>query len=190
MFIDYLSLLLINMAAGLCLLALCVLQGFDDQDQHQWIAGFGISGLIAVIAGFHMTWTWPLPGSYNIAFGEMSILLGGLFLGAACSFAFKWKLTSLAVYAFFSGLASFIIGVRIIHLGLTSNPVLSGIGFIITGLSGMLVAPGLYLHKHKALRVSAAVLLMCAAIIWAFTGYMAYWGHLDRLSKWVPLIMR
>jgi putative membrane protein len=27
-------------------------------------------------------------------------------------------------------------------------------------------------------------------VIWAFTGYLAYWEHLESFSKWVPLTMR
>lgn len=190
MFVDYLSLMLINMSAGLTLLALYVLGGMEDQDQKKWIAGFGISGLIAVITGFHMVLNWPLPGSYNVAFGETTILFGVLFLGAALSFACKWKLTSLAVYAMFAGLTSCLIGIRIMHLGFTKAPGMTGLGFILTGISGMLVAPGLYTQKNKTYRVIAAVIIISAALIWAWTGFMAYWGHLESLSKWVPATMK
>lgn len=113
MFIDYLSLMLLNMAAGLVILAGYLYRGMESKYQKKWVPGFAITGFIALTNGYHMTWTWPLPGSYNSAFGEMSILFGVLFLGAALALA-----------------------------------------------------------------------------IWLRTGLMAYWGHMESLSKWVPPIMQ
>src|SRR3989338_2725931 len=145
MFIDYVPLMLINMAAGLFLLAIYIYQGIDGQKDKGWGAAFLVSGAVAFITGLHMTWNWPLPGSYNVAFGEMSVLLGGLFLGAGLCLVNNWSLIPLGVYAFFSGLASVVVGFRIINLGLTREPLVSGMGFILSGLSGMLICLGLYL---------------------------------------------
>ncbi len=44
MFIDYITLMLINMVAGLFLLADYVYRGIDSYNQRQWIPGFGITG--------------------------------------------------------------------------------------------------------------------------------------------------
>jgi putative membrane protein len=41
MFIDYISLMLINMVAGLFILAYYVYSGLDGADQKRWIPGFG-----------------------------------------------------------------------------------------------------------------------------------------------------
>ncbi len=57
MFIDYLSLMLINLAGGLTLLAAYVYFGLDDKNQQRWIPGFGVAGAIALITGLHMTFT-------------------------------------------------------------------------------------------------------------------------------------
>jgi putative membrane protein len=135
--------------------------------------------MIAVICGFAMTFSWPLPKPYNIAYGETSVLLGFLFLAAALSIAKRWELFPLGIYAFFAGLAAVFIGIRIINLGLTSEPLISGIGFILTGSGGVFAEIIILNRRRKWLRIIAAAILITAAIIWARTGYLAYWMHLN-----------
>jgi putative membrane protein len=187
MFIDYITLMLINMVAGLVLLAGFVYQGIGHSHAKQWIPGFGIAGAIALVTGLHMTFTWPIGGSYNIAFGETSILFGILLIGASVCLAMGWDLTSLGIYAFFAGLAAVVIGARIINLGLTKQPLVSGLGFILTGIGGVASAPTLlYFKTNRAWRMLGAAILLGAACIWAWTGYSAYWAHLEMFQKWMP----
>ena len=186
MFINYITLMLINLVAGLFLLAYYVYKGPEGVVQRQWIPGFGVTGAIALVTGLHMIWTWPVIGSFNIAFGEMSVLFGILFVGASISLAQGWDLFTVAIYAFFAGLAAIVVGARIINLGLTRQPLLTGIGFILSGLGGVFAAPTLYLWNNQTLRRTGAVVLVAAALIWALTGYLAYWGHLAQYSNWKP----
>lgn len=183
--------MLINMVAGLFLLAYYVYAGLDDPYQNKWIPGFGITGAIALTTGLHMTLTWPVRGSFNIAFGETSVLFGILFIGTSISLAKGWELMTLAIYGFFAGLVAILVGVRLINLGLTQRPILSGIGFILTGLAGICAVPTLVYFKNNRLwRLVGAIVLIAAALIWALTGYMAYWSHLDSFQQWVPAPMR
>lgn len=191
MFIDYITLMLINMVAGSILLAYYVYAGLDDPYQNKWIPGFGITGAIALTTGLHMTLTWAVRGSFNIAFGETSVLFGILFIGTSISLAKGWELITLAIYGFFAGLVAVLVGVRLINLGLTKQPILSGIGFILTGLAGICASPTLLYFKNNRLwRLMGAVVLIAAALIWALIGYMAYWSHLDSFQQWIPSPMR
>ena len=178
MFIDYVTLMLINMAGALATLAAFLWKYPDKEDRQMWAPVFGISGLIAAICGFAMVFTWPLPKPYNIPFGEMSIFLGILFLGASWAIAKGWNLLPLGIYSFFAGAAAVLLGIRIIDLSLTQSPVLAGTGFIITGLGGVFTGLILRLHKMKWLRIMGATLLLIAAAIWALIGYIAYWKHM------------
>jgi putative membrane protein len=193
MFIDYLTLLLINMTAGLVMLACYVLMDLDAGNSKRWAPGFAIVGLVAFIGGFHITFTWPLPdGRYDLAFGEMSVLFGALYLGAALAMSRNWELFSLAIYAFFAGLAAFIIGVRMIGVGLTREPRLSGAGFILSGLCGVFALPAIFLRTNRPVRIIGAVILVAAAFIWASTGYSAYRAHLSDNAppaRWLPTTM-
>lgn len=188
MFVDYITLMLINMVAGLVLLALYVDRGLDSPSQKNWIPGFGIVGGIALVTGLHMMLTWPVPGVFNIAFGETTTLFGTLFIATAIALAQGWELLTISIYGFFAGWTAIVVGIRLINLGLTKQPLLSGVGFILTGLGGVLASPTLYYLKTNRIwrKVGAAVLLV-AALIWAFVGYGAYWSHLESFQKWTPM---
>ena len=179
MMIDYLTLMLINMAAGLFLLGCFIWRDLHtSEDVGRWVPAFAISGLVAAIGGFAITFKWPLPQPYNSAFGETSVLLGVLLLGLALALSQRWGLLPLAIYAFFAGAAALVLGVRIIDLGLTAKPLLSGIGFILCGAAGMF-SPLVVWQKHrKELRIVGALVLFAASAIWALTGYSAYWLHM------------
>ncbi|MFQ4136520.1 DUF981 family protein [Nodosilinea sp. PGN35] len=191
MFIDYITLMLINMVAGLVLLADFVYRGLDGANLKRWIPGFGLVGAIALATGLHMMWTWPIPGSFNISFGETTVLFGGLYLAAAIAIAQGWDLLSLTVYAFFAGLTAIVVGARIINLGQTQQPLVAGLGFILTGLGGVLAAPTLvYLRGNKSWRTLGAAVLLVAALVWAIIGFRGYWGHMEGFSDWQPPAMR
>ena len=191
MFIDYITLMLINMVAGLVLLADFVYRGLDGANLKRWVPGFGLVGAIALATGLHMIWTWPVPGSFNISFGDTTVLFGGLYVAAAIAIAQGWDLLTLTLYAFFAGLTAILVGARIINLGQTRLPLLAGLGFILTGAGGVLAAPTLvYLRHNKGWRTLGAVVLLVAALIWAIIGYLGYWSHLEGFSDWQPPVMR
>ncbi|RLD02633.1 MAG: hypothetical protein DRI65_14515 [Chloroflexota bacterium] len=190
MFIDYLTLLMINMVTGTALLAYYVLKGVTTEDSRPFAAGFLMVGLVAFLGGAHMVTTWPLPGSYNIGFGESTLLFGVVFLGAAWSLAKGWDLLPVAIYAFFAGIDAVLVGLRIIDLGLTQHPLVSGIGFLLAGLGGIAAAPGLaLLKKSQVFRYIAAAVLLVVTAFWAYTFYSSLWGHLESFSTWLPLTM-
>jgi putative membrane protein len=190
MFIDYLTLIMINLVAGTALLAYYIYAGMDAKDQRPYAAAFGIVGLLAVILGLTLSFTWPLPGSYNIGYGEATTLFGAVFLATAVALSQGWDLLPVAIYGFFAGVDAIIVGIRIISLGLTKEPIVSGIGFIMAGLGGLLSAPGLKMLKtNKTFRVIAAIVVLVTAGIWAVTFYTSLWAHLASFSSWVPATM-
>ena len=71
----------------LALLADFVYRGLNSTHQRQWIPGFGVTGAVALTTGLHMIFTWAVPGSFNIAFGETTVLFGVLLVGAAIALA-------------------------------------------------------------------------------------------------------
>ena len=177
-FIDYVTLLLTNMTAGLVVLAAFLWKGLDGEDRRPWAPAFGIVGLVAAVAGFAMVFTWPLPKPYSTPYGEMSVLLGVLFLGASWALAQGWTLRPLGIYAFFAGAAAVLLGVRIIDLALTNAPVLSGVGFILTGSGGVFAGFALRHTQNRAVRCLGALTMLAAAAVWALTAAVAYWLHM------------
>lgn len=190
MFIDYLTLVLLDLVAGLILVAWFLFKGIDEKDHRAYAAPFFGVGLIALVTGFHISLTWPMPGAYNIAFGDTTVLLGVTLLITAISLWKEWDLFPASIIAFFGGIDSVINGVRIFNLGYTQTPLLSGIGFVLAGLAGVLSAPYLlWLRKSKVARWIGIVVLVAAAVIWAITFTGAAWNHLVGFAKWVPATM-
>ena len=189
-FIDYLTLMLVNMAAGLLVLAYYWWRGVAAENQRAYAPAFLMPGLVATIAGLHMVFTWPLPGAYNSAFGEMSVLLGVLFLGAALATGMNVSLRAVGVYAFVAGLAAIVVGIRILNLGLTKAPEITAAGYILTGLAGLLACPIFDRPQVRWLRVAGCLALVLAALIWLMTAFPAFWMHLHDFAKWVPTTTR
>jgi len=178
MFIDYVTLMLVNMAAGLVVLAFFVAFAVHKNDRRAWSPAFAITGLASIVCGFVMTFTWPIPHPYSTAYGELSVMFGLLYLAAALSLARGWDLMPVGIYAFVAGAISIVVGIRFIVLGLSNAPVFTGVGFILTGSIGVLVPVLLCLKKVKVVRLIGALLPLAAAFIWAWTGALAYWFHL------------
>lgn len=190
LFIDYVALLLVNMTAGFVLLAAYVFRGIESPDQKRWSPAFGLVGVIALLFGMQMTTTWPLPGAYSSAYGEMTVLFGGVFLAASLALALGWDLLIVAGYAFFAGLSAITVGARIINLKMTMAPLFSGTGFILSGICGVCAAPTLaFFKQNRPVRTLGALLLLAVATIWALTAYPAYWGHLKMFQGWMPSTM-
>jgi putative membrane protein len=190
MFIDWVSLLLVNAMFGYFLLAAFVYRGLDEADCAKWAPGFLMVGVISLVFGGVMTMQWPLPGPYSSAFGEMSVLLGIIFFGAGVAMAKGWSLATVTWYGFFAGLAAIVIGIRVIGLELTAAPIPSGGGFILSGLAGVLSPLGWYARSSKHLRILGMILLIAVGLVWANVGYRAYWGHMQVFEKWAPPSMQ
>ncbi len=178
MFTDYLTLMLINMVVAHVVLSWFLWRETNLEHRACWAPAFGACGLVAAVCGFIMTFTWPLPGPYNIAYGELTVLLGVLFLAAAWAMAKNWNLAPLGIYAFFAGLTAVLMGLRFINLSLTTHPVMSGLGFILTGSGGILTSVVLVKYSWKGLRRLTALILLVAAAIWLYTAFLAYWNHM------------
>ncbi len=190
MFINYVALMLINLTASLALLAAFAYDGMGKKDARHWSPAFAIAGLVQLGTGTHMIWTWPLPGSHNVAFGEMSVLIGALFLGTALAQAMQWDLLPITIYAFLAGVAAIVVGVRLINLEMTKEPLVAGMGYVLSGLAGVLAPAGYLLRENRLVRILGTLLLLGAAAIWAVTGYLSYWGHMVDYAKWLPVTLR
>ncbi len=185
MFVDYLTLLLVNLVAGLLLLALHLVF-FMERDPKRLAPGFLLTGFLGTAAGLHMTLKWPLPGPHNIAFGEMSLFFGALFFFAGLALLRDWDLLGLGIYGVLAGVAAVVVGARILNKGLTQQPLVAFLGYLFTGVGGILVLPAYLLRKSLAFRVVVALVLLAGAAIWALTGYGSYWIHLESFAKYFP----
>jgi putative membrane protein len=184
-FIDYLTLLLANMSAGLIVLALFFLRGYGTEKEKPWSAALGVVGLVAVIGGLHMALGWPITGAKwaNVAYGESTVLLGAAFLGAALAVGRGWSLVPVTIYAAVAGGFAIMMGVYIAVMGLSNAPAMTAAGFILTGLAGPFSLCAVLVKSCRWPRIITAVLLLAAAALWLFTTGGSYWMHLQILSQ-------
>lgn len=189
MFIDFLTLVLINLVAGLFIVAAYLFKGLDQEDQHAWAAPFFGVGLISLLTGLQISFTWPLPSAYNIAFGDTTTLFGAVLLIAAIALWKGWSLTPASILGFFAGIPPIIFGIRIYNLQITQSPLLASIGFVLAGLAGVLSAPFmLWWQKSKVIRVIAIILLLAAAGVWFVTYVGSAWDHMTSFASWAPVL--
>jgi putative membrane protein len=190
MFIDFLTLVMINLVAGTVLLAFYLWKGIDEKDQRPYASAFLMTGLLSLITGLQLAFTWPLPGSYNIAYGDATALFGVVFLATGLSLWQGWNLLPVTIYAFFAGADAVIIGARILSLQLGKEPLIAAVGFVLAGLGGLGSFPFfMWFKDNKTVRWVGILILLAAAAIWAATFYPSIWGHLESFGKWVPATM-
>jgi putative membrane protein len=190
MFIDFLTLVMINLVAGTTLLAYYLWKGMDEKDQRPYAAAFFATGLLSLITGLQISFTWPLPGSYNVGYGDTATLFGVVFLATSIALWQGWDLIPVSIYAFFAGIDAIIVGFRIWSLQLTKEPLISAIGFVLAGLGGLSTFPFfMWFKENKTVRWIGIALLVVTAVLWAVTFYGSLWGHLESFGKWVPATM-
>ncbi len=190
MFIDFLTLVMINLVAGTILLAYFLWKGIDEKDQRPYAAAFFVTGLVSLITGFQLSFTWPLPGSFNVGYGDATTLFGVVFLATAIALWQGWNLIPVSIYSFFAGIDAIIVGIRLYSLKLGQEPLVAAIGFILAGLGGVCAFPYLQWFKgNKTVRWIAILVLVVTAGIWAVTFYASLWGHMASFAKWVPATM-
>ncbi len=186
MFVDYLGVMLVNLGAGLALLAHYLYVKPAKALRKSWAAGFYAVGLLGLVTSLPMVLQWPLPGGFNVAYGEPGLYFSVLFIAAGLTLTFEWEPLIPAIYGFFGAIYSIVIGIRIEDLGLSKEPTVALLGFVLTGLGGILVLPAIQWRDNKALATITAAILGVAALIWLYTGYAAGWGHILDFAKWMP----
>src|SRR5512140_2936080 len=134
MFIDFLTLVMLNLVAGTTVLAYYLWRGIDEQNQRPYAAAFFGVGLVGLITGLQISFTWPLPGAYNVGYGDATTLFGVVFLATSIALYFGSSLIPVSIYAFFAAIDSIVVGIRIFSLNLTKEPLISAVGFILAGL--------------------------------------------------------
>lgn len=106
----------------------------------------GLLGSFILVMGFYGEMAWPLPGSYNILFGDPFILLGIVILSIAVALGLKQKLQYVGVLAFFSGLIAIYYGANAYLQGMTSEPLAMFGMYIAFGLTGVFTFPATLIY--------------------------------------------
>jgi putative membrane protein len=196
--IDFLAMDLIVLVISLVLVAWFFVK-YIENDQQKVAPGFLATGFVATLSGLDIAFGWPLVGSYNIVFGEPLVFFGVLLFFTGVAVLKGWDLHTLGIFAVFAGVVAIILGIRMwygieitnkagvkVFRGMTREPALAGISFILTGIGGILTLPAYLLRKNMVLRIIVAVLFLVAAVLFAIMGYGSYWSHPESFAGSKP----
>lgn len=177
--IDYLTLMLMGLVAGLLTAAWFFWKGVEHADSKGFAAPFGVIGALAFVTGLHMTLTWPIPYHWaDLAFGESFALFGAVLLATSLALAKGWSIKPVAALALVAGLAAITVGISLGLLGLTKMPMLTLASYLSAGLGGVLTPLALLMPSRRAWEKIVAVVLLLSAILWAVTGFGSIYQHL------------
>ncbi|WP_393970837.1 DUF981 family protein [Oxyplasma meridianum] len=149
----------------------------------------GILGVVILIMGFYGEMTWPLPGSYNILFGDPFMFIGMILIMMVLAIWFKQKLQYVGILAFFAGIIAIYYGANAYLDKMTSSPIAMLGLYIAFGLTGIFTFPTTLIYdmlpgKEKASKTWTAVLvifwigLIVSAVLAAITAIEAVPQHL------------
>jgi putative membrane protein len=150
---------------------------------------FLLLGLYAFITGLWATFTWPLPGPYNLVLMDPWALFGiaMLLLGVALLFGFNSVGVSYGLAAL--GFPILVYGIAIYIKGLTRQPLLAALLFVLIGLAA-LGSPLLAYYggngRGRFIAYIAIAMLVIAALISLFIGVGATFDHIGGWAKWTP----
>ncbi|WP_437719444.1 DUF981 domain-containing protein [Sorangium sp. So ce448] len=186
LYINYLTLPLAAVTAVLLLGAWYVARAERREDHRRaFAAAFGAGGLILAVTGFHLTLTWPIPGQYNIVFGEPLAYFGTLLVIGSVALSRGVDLGPLSILGALGGVTNLVAAVAIFRYRLTSMPMIAAVMFGASGLAAVLFP----LRSRSALvRSSVAVLLLIAGALFGVTACGAYLHHLapGSFDRWIP----
>jgi len=177
--INFLTLVMIDLVAGLGLLFYFLAIGLDTERGKGLAAAFGGVGLLNLVLGLTITLTWPLPGSYNIAFGEPAAMFGIIFLFAGIAIARGWDLYPVTLLAFFFGLYVLVAAWGIYSLGMTATPLMTTLNYGLVGLAAILAPLAWKKRENGAILKLGMALTGLAALSWFVTFAGTILGHLQ-----------
>jgi putative membrane protein len=190
MYVNYLTLSLMAVTGVLLLGAWYVLRGEARVEERRAYAfAFGAGGAIMAVTGLSIALTWPLPGQYNIAFGEPLAYFGVLLLLGSIALGRGVDLGPLAALAALGGAGVLCMAIAIARYRLTLIPELATVVFGASGLAALLFPLRL---RFRAVRIATGVLLVVAGVLFAFIEATALLHHLGpgSFDAWKPVSTR
>ena len=183
-FVDALTVMLLSLGLSTLLIALYFLgRGLNKK----WVSDLTVPvfalGFFNFVGGFLMSMTWPLPGAYNMLFGDPLLMLGIIMMAGAYMVSRNISLKILSIFGFFLGLyiAVGAAGMMAFNLESGAHLLTAFPLFVFAALSGIF-SPLIYLG-NKGSGKYAYYFLFALLIITAFfaflIGYLGLYEHLQ-----------
>ncbi|MDE1851744.1 MAG: DUF981 family protein [Candidatus Micrarchaeota archaeon] len=129
---------------------------------------------------------WPLPGSYNIIFGDVFLLFSAVVLAAGLLlYLVPRQYSTVSVPLLFAGLLSVVYGAAIYVNGMTSSPLVASGFFVLEGLAAVSMAYSITNRNRTPLNLSI-ILIVLASLAVAAIYLPSIFSHATAFAKWVP----
>ncbi len=183
-FIDSLTVMLLSTGFTALIISFYIFMLIKaKKDFTQLIVPAFVFGLFDAVSGFVMSFTWPLPGSYNILFGDPLLIAGLILISGACMLYKKIDLRILSIFAVFLGIYILIGAVAMFAFHLESgNDLISASAlYILSGLSSVL-SPSIYMNPKgngRFLYWILFIMLILTALVSFFISFNGLYMHLQ-----------
>jgi uncharacterized membrane protein len=159
--------------------------GLADENTGDLRKGFAIAGGAAgfylFISGMVISFSWPWAissGVYNVLFGGIATLGGLVLLTAAITLFLNANLKPISYFAAVAGLYAFVDTYSMLKYSLTSNPLLSALGYMSFAAPALLSVPATHL-SNKWWRWLFAVFALLFAVAWLYQAANFTYAHLN-----------
>jgi len=124
----------------------------------------GSVGAVVTLLGIWGEYYWPLPGSYNILFGDVYLLFGATLVILAVSMATAQKLQFAGLFALVAGGVTIAYGWSGYQLGMTKDPLETFLLYGAFGLTGILAFPATVMVDHYQAHPESSVYSVAASV--------------------------
>ncbi|WMT53453.1 DUF981 family protein [Ferroplasma acidiphilum] len=182
-FVDPLAVMLLSLGVSAGLISAFFYQVAKGRDVKELVVPAFIFGGFDFMSGFEMSEFWPLPGSYNMLFGDPIMILGMLLIAGSIMIYKGYNLRTLSIPGVMLGVYLFIESAAMVNFKLESGDNLfAAMGlYIMSGISAVysVVLFAKPEKDRKYLYYVAFILLALTTLIALFIGYEAIYGHLQ-----------
>ncbi|MEM3227351.1 MAG: DUF981 family protein [Candidatus Micrarchaeaceae archaeon] len=182
-YVDPLTVMLLSLGLSSLFLALYLLgKGMSKKWINSLVAPIFTLGFFNFVSGFLMSFLWPLPGAYNMLFGDPLLFLGLIMMVGTYMHSKNISINSLSIIGFFLG-----IYLAVEAAGMSTFNLESGVHFlpafglyVFAALAGIF-SPLVYANPKGSGRYGyyfLFALLIITAFLAFLIGYTGIYAHL------------
>ncbi|MEM3791412.1 MAG: DUF981 family protein [Candidatus Micrarchaeaceae archaeon] len=184
MFVDPLSVMLLGVSASTFFIAFYLISVAKGKRAFAELAvPTFFLGIFDFVSGFYMSFFWPLPGAYNMLFGDPMLLLGLILLSGSYALYRNISPNPVSLLGFLLGIYLFAETYSINAFSLEPHKdMLIVLSFYLVSAIAAVLSPLVYTNPKKSGKVAyylLAVLVIIAAILAMAIGEISIIGHLQ-----------
>ncbi|MEM0106672.1 MAG: DUF981 family protein [Candidatus Micrarchaeaceae archaeon] len=181
-FIDSLTIMLLSLGMSTAILAIYFLMNaLGRRDTNKLYIPMLVFGLFDAISGGIMSFTWPLPGAYNMLFGDPLLMLGLIMIAGSYMLMKEIKVGILSVAGIFLGLYLAVESAGIVNFKLESgNNLIGALGLYVLSAVAGLISPIAILdaRRNRKAYFFMFIILALITLVALFIGYSGIYEHL------------